>query len=153
MVDSSRNEDKPASVTPNPMLPESPWGWKIDPQGLYHTLSQYADRYQKPIIIAENGFGTYDEVEHGQIHDDYRVDYLSKHIEQVGRAIYDGARVIAYCAWGPIDIVSCSSQQMSKRYGFIYVDLDDEGRGSGDRIKKDSFDWYKQVIETNGEQI
>ncbi|MHC5279431.1 glycoside hydrolase family 1 protein [Listeria kieliensis] len=153
MVDSSKNVDKPESVTPNPMLSESPWGWKIDPQGLYNTLSQYADRYQKPIIIAENGFGTYDEVENGEIHDDYRVDYLSKHIEQVGRAIYDGANVIAYCAWGPIDIVSCSSQQMSKRYGFIYVDLDDEGQGSGERIKKDSFDWYQEVIATNGEQI
>jgi 6-phospho-beta-glucosidase len=87
------------------------------------------------------------------IHDDYRISYLGDHIEQVGPAIQDGANVIAYCAWGPIDIVSCSSKQMSKRYGFIYVDLDDEGKGSGERIKKDSFYWYKQVISTNGSEV
>lgn len=153
MVDSKKNKDKPESISPNPNLEQSSWGWKIDPQGLYNTLSQYWDRYHKSIIIAENGFGSYDKVEDGQIHDDYRVDYLRRHIQQVGRAIYDGADVIAYCAWGPIDIVSCSSQQMSKRYGFIYVDIDDEGNGSGKRFKKDSFDWYKEVIATNGINI
>ncbi|MGK0550607.1 glycoside hydrolase family 1 protein [Enterococcus faecalis] len=153
MVDSSVNEDKPESVSPNPHLEASPWGWKIDPLGLYNSLSQYWDRYHKSIIIAENGFGTYDEVVDGTVHDEYRSDYLSRHIEQVGRAIYDGADVIAYCAWGPIDIVSCSSQQMSKRYGFIYVDLDDEGQGSGRRFKKDSFTWYQKVIATNGQEI
>ncbi|XRF77914.1 family 1 glycosylhydrolase [Pediococcus acidilactici] len=140
--------------TPNPYLKASPWGWAIDPQGFYNTLSQYADRYGKPIIIAENGIGMYDELtEDKKVHDDYRVDYLRQHIEQVGRAIHDGANVIAYCAWGPIDIVSCSSQQMSKRYGFIYVDLDDEGNGTGARFKKDSFTWYKKVIATNGEEL
>ncbi|NWL88079.1 beta-glucosidase [Paenibacillus sp. 79R4] len=153
MVDSTQNTNKPDSTTNNPHLEASPWGWNIDPQGLYHTLSQYWDRYQKPIIIAENGFGMHDQLEDGTVHDDYRISYLSRHIEQVGRAIYDGAEVIAYCAWGPIDIVSCSSQQMSKRYGFIYVDLDDEGKGSGERIRKDSFHWYKQVIATNGSEI
>jgi len=153
MVDSIKNINKPDSTTPNPNLKASPWGWSIDPQGLYNTLSQYWDRYQKPIIIAENGFGMYDEIENGQIHDSYRISYLRDHIEQIGRAIYDGAEVIAYCAWGPIDIVSCSSQQMSKRYGFIYVDIDDDGKGSRERIKKDSFDWYKQVIKTNGKEI
>lgn len=96
----------------------------------------------------------YDELtEDKKVHDDYRVDYLRQHIEQVGRAIHDGANVIAYCAWGPIDIVSCSSQQMSKRYGFIYVDLDDEGNGTSARHKKDSFTWYKKVIATNGEEL
>ena len=154
MVDSTKNKYEVNDTTPNPYLKASPWGWAIDPQGFYNTLSQYADRYGKPIIIAENGIGMYDELtEDKKAHDDYRVDYLRQHIEQVGRAIHDGANVIAYCAWGPIDIVSCSSQQMSKRYGFIYVDLDDEGNGTGARYKKDSFTWYKKVIATNGEEL
>ncbi|MBM6604518.1 glycoside hydrolase family 1 protein [Pediococcus acidilactici] len=154
MVDSTKNKYEVNDTTPNPYLKASPWGWAIDPQGFYNTLSQYADRYGKPIIIAENGIGMYDELtEDKKVHDDYRVDYLRQHIEQVGRAIHDGANVIAYCAWGPIDIVSCSSQQMSKRYGFIYVDLDDEGNGTGARFKKDSFTWYKKVIATNGEEL
>jgi 6-phospho-beta-glucosidase len=153
MVDSTKNVNKANSTTVNPHLEANPWGWIVDPQGLYHTLSQYWDRYQKPIIIAENGFGMYDKLEDGKVHDDYRITYLGDHIEQVGRSIQDGANVIAYCAWGPIDIVSCSSQQMSKRYGFIYVDLDDEGNGSGERMKKDSFYWYKQVIESNGQEL
>ncbi|MBU5309738.1 glycoside hydrolase family 1 protein [Ligilactobacillus saerimneri] len=153
MVSAEKNAYEVNDTSANPHLETSPWGWAIDPQGLYNTLSQYADRYNKPIIIAENGFGMYDEIEDGKIHDDYRIDYLSKHIEQVGRAIHDGANVIAYCEWGPIDIVSCSSQQMSKRYGFIYVDLDDEGQGSGKRIRKDSFYWYKDVITSNGRKI
>lgn len=154
MVDSTKNKYEVNDTTPNPYLKASPWGWAIDPQGFYNTLSQYADRYGKPIIIAGNGIGMYDELtEDKKVHDDYRVDYLRQHIEQVGRAIHDGANVIAYCAWGPIDIVSCSSQQMSKRYGFIYVDLDDEGNGTGARYKKDSFTWYKKVIATNGEEL
>ncbi|KRO00866.1 glycoside hydrolase family 1 protein [Companilactobacillus kimchiensis] len=153
VADSTKNSYKPSDTSPNPYLRESPWGWAVDPQGLYNTLSQYWDRYQKPIIIAENGIGMYDKIEDGKIHDPYRSDYLSEHIEQVGRAINDGAKVIAYCAWGPIDIVSCSSQQMSKRYGFIYVDKDDDGNGSGKRILKDSYYWYKNVISTNGKGI
>lgn len=153
MVDSTKNDDSPASVTPNPNLKANPWGWAVDPQGLYNSLSQYWDRYQKPIIIAENGFGMYDKVEDGRIHDDYRVAYLSEHIDQMEKAMHDGVKVIAYCAWGPIDIVSCSSAQMEKRYGFIYVDLDNEGKGTGKRIKKDSFYWYQQVIQSNGEKL
>lgn len=153
VVDSTKNKYLPNDNSKNPNLDASPWGWSIDPQGLYNTLSQYWDRYQKPIIIAENGIGMYDKLEAGEVHDPYRSDFLSKHIEQVGRAIHDGAHVIAYCAWGPIDIVSCSSQQMSKRYGFVYVDLDDEGNGSGRRILKDSYQWYKNVIATNGAEI
>ncbi|GIP30355.1 beta-glucosidase [Paenibacillus sp. J23TS9] len=153
MVNSAKNVNKPDSTSVNPHLEANPWGWNVDPQGLYNALSQYWDRYQKPIIIAENGFGMYDKLEDGSVHDDYRISYLGSHIEQVGRAIYDGADVIAYCAWGPIDIISCSSQQMSKRYGFIYVDLDDEGNGTGERIRKDSFYWYKQVIASNGSEV
>ena len=153
MVDASKNTMSPSSVTPNPNLKANPWGWAVDPQGLYNSLSQYWDRYHKSIIIAENGFGMYDKLEDGQVHDDYRISYLSEHIAQMKRAMYDGADVIAYCAWGPIDIISCSSAQMEKRYGFIYVDLDNEGQGSGQRIKKDSFDWYKQVIASNGETL
>lgn len=150
MVDSKKNDDTAISTTPNPKLKTNPWGWAVDPQGLYNSLSQYWDRYRKPIIVAENGFGMYDKLDNGKIHDDYRISYLSEHIYQLERAVNDGAEVIAYCAWGPIDIVSCSSAQMEKRYGFIYVDLDNEGHGSGKRIKKDSFNWYKKVIESNG---
>lgn len=153
MVDSKKNDMNPASVTPNPNLKANPWGWAVDPKGLYNSLSQYWDRYGKEIIIAENGFGMYDELVEGEVHDDYRISYLSGHVEEMKRAMYDGVSVIAYCAWGPIDIVSCSSAQMEKRYGFIYVDLDNEGQGSGERIKKDSFYWYKKVIETNGEEL
>lgn len=153
MVDATKNDLNPASVTPNPNLKANPWGWAVDPQGLYNSLSQYWDRYQKAIIIAENGFGMYDQLEAGKVHDDYRIDYLSGHLSQMKKAMADGVEVIAYCAWGPIDIVSCSSAQMEKRYGFIYVDLDNAGNGSGKRIKKDSFAWYKKVIETNGEDL
>lgn len=153
MVDSTKNKFIPDSISDNPNLEKSSWGWNIDPQGLYNTLSQYWDRYQKPILIAENGFGHYDEFENGEVHDQYRIDYLSRHIEQVGRAIYDGAHVFGYCMWGPIDIVSCSSQQMSKRYGLIYVDIDDNGMGSKKRYKKDSFYWYQNVIASNGINI
>lgn len=153
MVDAKKNDLNPASVTPNPHLKANPWGWAVDPKGLYNSLSQYWDRYGKEIIIAENGFGMYDKLENGEVHDDYRIAYLADHLEEMKRAMYDGVAVIAYCAWGPIDIVSCSSAQMEKRYGFIYVDLDNEGQGSGKRIKKDSFYWYKKVIATNGEEL
>lgn len=153
MVNSEINTLKPDSVSKNSNLKANPWGWAVDSLGLYNSLSQYWDRYKKPIIIAENGFGMYDEVTNGKVHDDYRISYLREHIQQMKNAMEDGAEVIAYCAWGPIDIVSCSSAQMEKRYGFIYVDIDNEGNGTGKRIKKDSFEWYKKVIETNGESL
>ncbi|PZF90929.1 beta-glucosidase [Listeria ivanovii] len=153
MVDSKKNDLDPASIAPNPHLKANPWGWAVDPKGLYNALSQYWDRYHKPIIIAENGFGMYDKLEHGEVNDDYRIDYLSAHLKEMKRAMYDGVEVIAYCAWGPIDIVSCSSAQMEKRYGFIYVDLDNEGKGTGKRIKKKSFSWYKKVIASNGQDL
>ncbi|AYW51419.1 glycoside hydrolase family 1 protein [Tetragenococcus halophilus] len=152
-ADASKNEIRQVSVSPNPNVEESPWGWNVDPTGFYIAISAYYDRYHKPMIIAENGFGMYDEIENGTVHDQYRIDYLSKHIAAMKEAMKDGAEVIAYCAWGPIDIISCSSAQMDKRYGFIYVDLDNEGNGSGKRIKKDSFYWYKKTIETNGKAL
>lgn len=145
----SINDD---GAMPNPHLKANAWGWAIDPLGLRTVLNEYYDRYQKPIMIAENGYGSHDTIsEDGQIHDDYRIDYLRQHVEQMKEAIMDGVEVVAYYPWGPIDIVSCSSSEMSKRYGFIYVDLDDYGKGSAKRMKKDSFAWYQKVIETNGE--
>ncbi|MMZ69016.1 Aryl-phospho-beta-D-glucosidase BglH [compost metagenome] len=102
----------------------------------------------------ENGLGAYDRVEEdGSIHDTYRIDYLRKHIEQMKEAIKDGVELMGYTSWGPIDLVSMSTSEMSKRYGFIYVDLDDEGKGTWNRSKKDSFDWYKRVIASNGEDL
>lgn len=153
-VKAGKDQVMAKKTTPNPYLKANPWGWTIDPLGLYNSISQYWDRYRKPIIIAENGFGMYDKIEDdGKIHDNYRIDYLSAHIEQVGHAIADGANVISYCMWGPIDIVSCSSQQMSKRYGIVYVDIDDEGHGSKKRYKKDSYTWYQKLITSNGKFI
>jgi 6-phospho-beta-glucosidase len=138
----------------NPYVSVSPWGWGIDPLGLRTKLNMFWDRYEVPIIIAENGLGAFDTVEaDGKIHDPYRIEYLRSHIEQLKEAIIDGVKVIAYCPWGPIDIVSCSSSEMEKRYGFIYVDIDNHGKGSGKRLLKDSYFWYKQVIESNGERL
>lgn len=134
----------------NKELPANPWGWTIAPIGFRILLNQFWDRYQKPIYVTENGVGYYDKLVNGEVHDDYRIDYLRAHIYQMKEAIKDGVDVRGYYAWGPIDIVSCSSSEMSKRYGFIYVDQDDYGQGSGQRIKKDSFNWYQQVIKTNG---
>lgn len=150
---SSKNSMNPADTKKNPHLKANPWGWAIDPKGLYHALCQYYDRYQVPLMIAENGLGMYDELEDGTVHDDYRISYLSQHIAQMKEAIKDGVEVFAYCAWGPIDIVSCSSAEREKRYGFIYVDLDNLGNGTGKRMKKDSFYWYKNVIATNGKEL
>ncbi|WP_018887372.1 glycoside hydrolase family 1 protein [Paenibacillus massiliensis] len=138
----------------NPHLEASDWGWEIDPIGLRVTLNNFYDRYQKPLFIVENGLGAYDRVEEdGSIHDTYRIDYLRKHIEQMKEAIKDGVELMGYTSWGPIDLVSMSTSEMSKRYGFIYVDLDDEGKGTWNRSKKDSFDWYKRVIASNGEDL
>lgn len=136
----------------NPYLPSSEWGWQIDPKGLRIALNQLYDRYQKPLFIAENGLGAIDKVEEdGTVQDDYRIDYLKQHIEQMKEAIKDGVDLFSYTSWGCIDIVSASTSQMSKRYGYIYVDQDDEGNGTKKRLKKKSFDWYRQVIQSNGE--
>ena len=138
----------------NPYLPSSEWGWQIDPKGLRIALNQLYDRYQKPLFIAENGLGAVDKIEEdGTIQDDYRIDYLRQHIEQMQEAIHDGVDLFGYTSWGCIDIVSASTSQMSKRYGYIYVDQDDEGNGTKERRKKKSFDWYKTVIATNGEAL
>jgi len=137
----------------NPELDANPWGWSIDPVGLRTYLNLFYDRYQCPIYITENGVGYYDKLEDGEIHDSYRIDYYRAHIEQMKEAIKDGVDLRGYYAWGPIDIISCSSSEMSKRYGFIYVDQDDYGKGSKKRLLKDSYHWYKKVIETNGEDL
>jgi 6-phospho-beta-glucosidase len=130
------------------------WGWSIDPIGLRYTLNFFYDRYQRPMYITENGLGCFDKLESdGSVHDPYRIDYLRAHLTQMREAIEDGVDLRGYYAWAPIDIVSCSSSEMSKRYGFIYVDIDDEGKGTGRRLKKDSFAWYRRVIETNGSQL
>ena len=116
-------------------------------------MNQYWDRYGKPIFIAENGLGALDEVVDGQVHDDYRIAYLESNIKAMKEAVKDGVDVFGYVSWGPIDIVSCSQGEMSKRYGYIYVDIDDRGNGTGKRLRKDSFYWYKNVIATNGEEL
>lgn len=138
----------------DPNLETNEWGWAIVPVGLRIALNEWYDRYQMPIMISENGMGFYEELnEDGAIQDEYRIDYLRKHIEQVKEAIKDGVDVIGYYPWGPIDLVSCSSSEMEKRYGFIYVDYDNYGKGTGKRLKKASYDWYRRVVETNGEVL
>lgn len=135
----------------NPNNKKSIWDWSIDPIGFRKIFNVLWDRYHKPIFVSENGLGAIDEIENGEIHDEYRIEYLKSHIEQMKEAIGDGVNIFGYTSWGPIDIISCSQGEMSKRYGYIYVDQDDRGNGTGKRIKKDSFYWYKKVIESNGE--
>ncbi|KAF1297577.1 6-phospho-beta-glucosidase [Enterococcus sp. JM4C] len=138
----------------NPFLEASEWGWQIDPEGLRIALNELYNRYEKPLFIVENGLGAIDTVEaDGSINDDYRIDYLRKHVEAMADAVADGVDLMGYTPWGCIDLVSASTGEMSKRYGFVYVDLDDEGNGTLNRSKKKSFDWYKQVIETNGKNL
>ena len=135
---------------PNPLLKESPWGWAIDPVGLRTVLNEYWGRWQKPIMITENGIGCFDRLAEGRINDDYRINYIRAHLQQLQQAMADGVPVLGYYLWSPIDIVSCSSSQMEKRYGLIYVDRDDYGEGSGQRICKQSYYWYQQVIASRG---
>ncbi len=138
----------------NPFLKTSDWGWQIDPLGLRITLNSLYDRYQKPLFIVENGLGAKDIIEEdGTIQDDYRIDYLREHIKAMNDAIEDGVDLMGYTTWGCIDLVAASTGEMSKRYGFIYVDKDDDGNGSLKRMKKKSFDWYKKVIASNGEDL
>lgn len=139
----------------NPFLPESEWGWQIDPLGLRITLNTLYDRYQKPLFIVENGLGARDEINaEGEIIDDYRIDYLRSHIQAMRDAVdLDGVDLLGYTSWGPIDLVSASSGEMDKRYGFIYVDRNNQGEGTYRRMKKKSFDWYKKVIASNGEDL
>lgn len=138
----------------NPYLEASDWGWQIDPVGLRITLNTLYDRYQVPLFIVENGLGALDKVEaDGSIEDGYRIAYLEKHIQQMYEAIEDGVELMGYTPWGCIDLVSASTSEMSKRYGFIYVDADDQGKGSFDRSRKASFYWYKDVIASNGANV
>ena len=117
-------------------------------------MNEFWDRYQVPLFVVENGLGAEDEISaDGKIHDDYRIDYLRQHIEQMKEAVKDGVDLMGYTTWGCIDVISAGTSEMSKRYGFIYVDQDDEGNGSLKRMKKDSFDWYKKVIASNGEDL
>ncbi len=141
--------------TINPYLKSSDWGWQIDPVGFRITLNEIYDRYQKPLFVVENGLGAYDKVEEdGSINDVYRIDYLRQHIKEMKKAVeIDGVDLLGYTTWAPIDLVSASTGEMSKRYGFIYVDKDDYGNGTLKRSKKKSFDWYKKVIATNGEDL
>ena len=139
-----------AKIVTNPYVKASDWGWQIDPIGLRYTLNIVYERYNLPLFIVENGFGAYDKLEDGQIHDSYRIDYLQKHIEQMALAInVDGVDLIGYTPWGIIDLVSFGSGEMEKRYGFIYVDKDNEGKGTLKRLRKDSFAWYQKLIQEN----
>ena len=138
----------------NPYLPSTDWGWQIDPKGLKISLIELYDRYNKPLMVVENGMGAKDKLESdGTIHDPYRIDYFKSHFEQMKEAVDEGVELIGYTSWGCIDLVSASTSQMSKRYGFIYVDADDEGNGTYKRYKKDSFNWYKNVIASNGVEL
>ena len=143
---------------PNPYLKASEWGWQIDPEGLRYILNFYYDRYQKPLFIVENGLGAVDELiedENGNktVNDDYRINYLNDHLVQVAEAIEDGVELMGYTTWGCIDLVSASTAELKKRYGFIYVDRNDDGTGTLERYKKKSFNWYKEVIATNGASL
>lgn len=138
----------------NSTLKQSAWGWEVDPVGLRYALNWFSDRYDLPLFIVENGLGAFDQVEGKLIHDDYRIDYLRQHIQQMKLAVeIDGVQLMGYTPWGIIDLVSAGTGQMDKRYGVIYVDKNDSGQGTLNRQKKDSFDWYRKVIETNGQDL
>ncbi|GMA21481.1 glycoside hydrolase family 1 protein [Arsenicicoccus piscis] len=141
----------------NPVLKASEWGWTIDPVGLRIVLNDYWERWQKPLFIVENGLGAVDElVEVDGIEtvvDDYRIDYLNDHLVQVREAIADGVDLLGYTSWGCIDLVSASTAELKKRYGFIYVDRDNDGNGTLERYRKKSFDWYRDVIASNGANL
>lgn len=141
------------STAKNPHLSASEWGWQIDPEGLRYYMNETYNRYKVPLIIVENGLGANDILVDGKVNDTYRMDYLRKHITAVGEAIEDGVDCFGYLMWGCIDIVSASTGEMKKRYGFVYVDKDDEGNGTLKRYRKDSFYWYKRVISTNGADL
>ena len=154
----SKGKGNLTSGVSNPYLKESEWGWQIDPQGLRYTLNYFYDRYQKPLFVAENGLGAKDVLVDGEngdktVEDGYRIKFIREHLLQVEKAIEDGVDVMGYAAWGCIDIISASSGEMAKRYGFIYVDRNNDGSGTMERYKKKSFHWYKGVIETNGKRL
>ncbi|WP_420120895.1 glycoside hydrolase family 1 protein [Nakamurella sp.] len=138
----------------NPYLPSSEWGWQIDAVGFRISLIELYDRYRKPLFVVENGIGAIDQVtEQGEIHDPYRIAYFREHFTQMKQAVDEGVELLGYTSWGTIDLISASSSQITKRYGFIHVDQDDLGAGTGARRRKDSFWWYQKVIATNGEEL
>ena len=150
----AQGEQGGSDTRKNPLLKTNPWGWAIDPVGLRYTLNVFWDRYQKPLYIVENGCGYLESPDKdGVIHDSYRVEYLRAHIEQLEEALMDGVDVRGYFVWAPLDIVSASSCEMSKRYGFIYVDQDDYGRGSKARVPKESFSWFQKVVRSRGREL
>lgn len=142
-----------AAAIKNPYLSVSDWGYQIDPKGLRILLNQLYDRYQLPLFIVENGMGFNDALENNQVHDLYRMNFFREHLIQLSEALQDGVEVLGYTSWAPIDLVSNSECQMEKRYGFIYVDRDDQGFGTLKRYRKDSFYWYKEVISSNGKTL
>ena len=139
----------------NPYVKVSDWGWAIDPVGLRYALNVMYERYEKPLFIVENGLGAFDELkEDGTCDDSYRIDYLKAHIREMKKAVeLDGVDLMGYTPWGCIDVVSFTTGELRKRYGFIYVDLNDDGTGSGKRYQKKSFAWYQKVIASNGDDL
>lgn len=138
----------------NPYLEQSQWGWTIDPKGLRYLLNEFYGRWQIPLMIVENGLGAEDQVEEdGSIHDEYRIAYMREHIQQMAEAIEDGVELMGYTVWGCTDLVSAGTGEMAKRYGLVYVDKDNEGKGTLERRRKDSFYWYQNVIRTNGAKL
>lgn len=145
------DENQGMYAVENPYLESTAWGWAIDPKGLRYMMNIYQDRYELPMFIVENGIGCAEVLEDGTVHDQNRIDYLSAHIQEMIKAIdEDGCDMIGYTVWGCIDPISFTTGEMKKRYGFVYVDRNNDESGSYQRYKKDSFDWYKKVIETNG---
>ncbi|SUW62172.1 Aryl-phospho-beta-D-glucosidase BglH [Buttiauxella agrestis] len=154
MNDNNSNAANIVKSLKNPHIQASEWGWGIDPLGLRITMNMMYDRYQKPLFLVENGLGAKDVVnEQGEINDDYRISYLREHIKAMADAIDDGIPVMGYTSWGCIDVVAASTGEMSKRYGFVYVDRDDQGNGTLARTRKKSFYWYKKVIASNGADL
>jgi len=154
-VEGSEPDGEFGHIVRNPYVKASEWGWQIDPVGLRYSLNALYERYNIPLFIVENGLGARDVIEaDGTINDDYRIQYLRDHIKEMKKAVeLDGVDLIGYTPWGCIDLVSAGTGEMEKRYGFIYVDKDNEGNGTLERRKKKSFYWYKRVIETNGEEL
>lgn len=161
-TDPNLGEPSRSNMTPelrkNPYSKVSEWGWQIDPKGLRYTLNRLYARYELPLFVAENGLGARDVLlDDGNgsytVNDDYRIEYMAEHIRQMEEAIKDGVEVMGYTSWGCIDLISCSTAEIDKRYGFIYVDLNSDGTGTFERYRKKSFNWYKKVIETNGQEL
>ena len=147
--------DESKSLVSNPYVQKSDWGWQIDPIGLRYSLNWFWDHYQLPLFIVENGFGAIDVREDdGTVNDQYRIDYLAAHIREMKKAVVeDGVDLMGYTPWGCIDLVSAGTGEMKKRYGFIYVDKNNDGGGTLTRSPKKSFSWYQKVIQTNAEYL